>query len=128
MEYQSKYFKTQEFACKCGCGKDNVSNELIAKLDEARALAGVPFIITSGLRCENYNKILKEKGYEVAKDSSHMTGLAADIAATGVYRNRIIWALCKVFNRVGFGANFIHVDIDTAKQAAIWDYAPSKTA
>ncbi len=118
-----RHFKKSEFACRCGCGKDNINTELVDKLDQARELAGVPFVVTSGLRCEKYNEQLKAKGYKVAEDSSHMTGLAADISATGVNRNRIIWALCRVFDRVGFGADFIHVDVDTSKDTPVqWGY------
>lgn len=118
-----RYFKKSEFACPCGCGKDDIDTGLVDKLDKARELAGVPFGVTSGCRCNNYNQELKRRGYKVSEDSAHMTGFAVDISATGANRNRIIWALCRVFERVGIGADFVHVDVDPDKPTpAVWGY------
>ena len=39
-----KYFRVKEFVCNCGCGR-LVKPELIQKLDEAREIAGVQYII-----------------------------------------------------------------------------------
>ena len=39
-----RFFKPEEFACKCGCGRgyDDMDAGLLRMLDEARALAGIP--------------------------------------------------------------------------------------
>lgn len=117
---KSKYFSEKEIKCKCGCGKSDISTILIKKLDQARALAGIPFVITSGIRCEEHNE--KEGG---AKTSSHITGYAVDIkATTSAQRSAILKAVHEVgFNRIGIAKSFIHVDVDPTKSPNVcWMY------
>ncbi len=113
------YFKMEEFECPC-CGENLTSPTLVKKLNKAREIAGVPFVINSGCRCEKHNK---EVGG--SPTSSHLRGLAVDIKTTGS-RNRfkILTSLLNVgFTRLGIGESFIHTDIDGAKaQEVIWDY------
>jgi len=117
---QFKYFKRAEFACKCGCGRNEVEDGLIAKLDTAREIAGVPFKINSGYRCEKNNA--EEGG---VKASPHMAGWAADISTTDS-RTRwlVVNALIKAgFNRLGIGRTFVHGDIDPNKDPeVVWTY------
>ena len=108
-----RYFNPSEFVCKCGCGLNNISDELVNMLDNARELAGVPFVITSGCRCVKHNEASKGK-----PDSAHLSGKAADIAAPVGRRYAILAALIDVgFERIGisFNGSFIHVDIDKSK-------------
>ena len=114
-----KYFKLDEFKCPC-CGEVHMNEMFLDRLDAARKLAGVPFVITSGYRCPKHNK---EVGG--VPDSAHVKGFAADIKCTNS-RNRflIIDALIKTrFNRLGIGKDFIHVDCDIDKDSnVIWTY------
>lgn len=110
---KSNYFNADEFACKCGCGFNKVSDTLIEKLDKARKEADTPFVITSGCRCATHNKAVKG-----TPDSAHLTGKAVDIAvAPGVKIHKVLKSVCNNFDRVGinFDKNFIHVDVDTTK-------------
>ena len=74
------FVERAEFKCKCGCGKgeDLVSPLLLELLNRARGLAEVPFVVTSGYRCEEWNKKVGGVG-----ESSHTKGLAVDIGVTG---------------------------------------------
>lgn len=101
-----------------------MSNELITMLDDARDLAGVTFKITSGYRVESDIQRLKKAGYKVSAKSSHLKGLAADIACDNSTRFKILDSLLKVgFNRIGIANSFIHVDIDPDKTPfTIWTY------
>ena len=102
-----------------------MSNQLISMLDDARDLAGVAFEITSGYRIEADLDRLRKQGYKVSRNSSHLKGLAADIACMGsTDRYNMLDALMKVgFNRIGIADTFIHVDIDQDKPAfMIWTY------
>lgn len=117
--YKPKYFKLDEFKCKC-CGKVIISDNLLLLLDRARDIAGIPFIITSGYRCKKHNAEIGG-----VPNSAHVKGLACDIKAiTSKERYRIVKALLQVgFNRIGIASNFIHADIDTTKpKNVIWLY------
>lgn len=112
----SMYFKPKELG-----GSDNFSSPdqpgsytqinatLLQMLENARYLAGVPFLITSGYRSDNHNK--KVGG---AEHSSHLTGRAVDISCrTSYMRLKIMWALKDAgFNRIGVYRSWIHADID----------------
>ena len=63
-----KYFTYKEFDCKGGQGKgENMNDDFICLLDDARELAGIPFKITSGYRTEEYNKRLMDYGFQASK-------------------------------------------------------------
>ena len=121
-----KNFSYDEFDSPMQEGSGQLmSNELIKMLDAARDLAGVPFKITSGYRVEADIERLRKAGYKVSSNSSHLKGLAADIACTNSSdRFNMLDALLKVgFNRIGIANTFIHVDIDPDKPPfAIWTY------
>ena len=71
----SKHFSRDEMSCKCGCGLCNASDPLIHLLEEIREeLGNTPIYVTSGTRCERWNRI--QKGVE---NSQHLYGRAADI-------------------------------------------------
>jgi len=112
-------FKISEFACPC-CGENETQHELIEGLDRAVNLAGVPFVISSGYRCEKHN----ERVGGIAS-SSHLRGLAADSEClTSKARMKMVKALLDVgFDRIGISSNFIHVDVDRTKPpGVIWTY------
>ncbi len=115
-----KYFKLEEFDSpdQPGSGK-HMKKEFLQLLDKSRALAGIPFVVTSGFRTRDWNERV---GGRVG--SSHLAGCAADLSCTSSgARSQIVQALIKVgFNRIGIGKNFIHVDNDITKTPAIWLY------
>lgn len=116
-----RYFTVQEFNCKCGCGGgEKIDSLLLYLLSKARELANVPFVITSGYRCEEYNKKVGGVG-----ESAHTKGLAVDIAVvSGSARFAILQAAIIVgFTRIGIGKGFIHLDVDEKKpQRMAWMY------
>lgn len=95
-------------------------NALVAyMLDRARFVAGVPFIINSGLRCKEHNRAVGG-----SPTSSHVDGWAVDIATEmGTDRFLILMALFHVgFTRMGIAKDFIHVDADPLKADNVWLY------
>ena len=116
-----KHFKISEFDSPDLPGSGSkMQPKFLQMLDNARALAGVAFSITSGYRTEAHNK--KVGG---VADSSHCQGWAADIAAsTGTSKWAIVDGCIKAgFNRIGIANGFIHVDCDPTKPAkVIWTY------
>ena len=116
------HFSESEFFCPCGCGNnyDAMDMEFTRRLDIARTWAKIPFVLTSSIRCKAHNVAVG--GSEM---SSHMKGCAVDIACENAYhRFKIFQSLLDVgFNRIGFGANFIHVDADGDKpKELLWTY------
>ena len=123
-----KYFNYSEFDCPCDsqkCKGSQMNKEFLQMLDEAREIANIPFMITSGARCTEYNNDLIKRGYKASKNSSHLKFLAADIS---VKNSRSRWTVLNSlllvgFTRIGISDTFIHVDLDTEKsQEVIWTY------
>ena len=115
----TKNFSKYEFACKCDCGYDDISLDLVDRLQSIRDIIGKPLHINSGLRCNNHNA--KVGG---AWESEHTTGEAVDIQCEGSpLRYELLYLLIKKFNRIGIADNFIHVGISKTKdQEVIWIY------
>ena len=115
-----KYFKLREFVCNC-CGKNKIDRTFVKVLDAARAYSkdedgsDIPFIITSGYRCENHAESKKNP------QSSHIKGLAADILVKNSRERAVILAalMNAGFSRFGIGHNFIHVDLDEEKKQGV---------
>ena len=127
-----KYFSRSEFDSPDLKGSgDNMSNEFLEMLDEARGLAtevsgkDFPFLINSGFRTEAYHDSLTKRGYKTDKNSPHKKGLAADISVTDSRSRYIVLnsLLLVGFTRFGISDTYIHVDLDTErKQNIIWTY------
>ena len=124
-----KYFNKSEFNCPCGspdCTGEKMNSDFLELLDSARAIASISFVITSGLRCKEYNQDLIKRGYKASKTSSHLKGLAADISCkNSADRFTIINSLLLVgFSRIGISDTFIHVDLDNKdkQKNVIWTY------
>lgn len=91
---------------------------LILRLDRARGLAGVPFIITSGFRTQEENKRVGG-----VADSSHLKGLAVDLQCkNSKERYAILSGLIYAgFERIEICKDHIHTDIDKNKEnCVIW--------
>ena len=116
-----RYFQIEEFDSRDVKGSgSNMDTTFLSMIDEARAIANIPFKITSGYRTEKHNN--KIGG---VKDSSHLKGLAADVyCADDKSRDIMLYALRKVgFNRIGIAKTFIHCDCDTSKnKKRTWVY------
>tara|TARA_R110000824_G_scaffold49824_2_gene139616 strand:- start:142 stop:519 length:378 start_codon:yes stop_codon:yes gene_type:complete len=123
-----RYFSLKEFDSPDLPGSGELMDlDFLDLLDEARARADTPFVISSGFRTGEHHASLKAQGYKVGKDSAHLLGLAADIrVSNSTARYKILEALLHVgFDRVGLAKNFIHVDLDTRPHKAnevIWTY------
>ena len=77
MAKDTEHFKVSEFACKCGCGKNNIDQRIIDMAETIRLALGVPVNVNSGCRCEKRNKACGG-----VKGSRHTKGLAADLSCS----------------------------------------------
>ncbi len=116
-------FQVWEFTCKCGCGFESISPQLVAKLQLARDIFGESIKVKSGCRCLEHNRKSDSRD-----DSSHIKGLAADVTCKNPTEfNLIKLAYClgrAGFKRVGINTKlrFLHADIDNGKPDAIFPY------
>ena len=110
------YFTREEFACKCGCGRNEIPDSFIQDMDELREACGFPLTINSGWRCENHPK-------EAAKERPGQHNYAAaDIKSYNGGQLYIIQqkAFELGFNGIAAGKGFVHVD-NRAKKTS-WVY------
>jgi uncharacterized protein YcbK (DUF882 family) len=106
----TEHFSRDEFACKCGCGFDGISMDLVRGLERLRDALGKPIVILSGCRCARHN--MAEGG---ARRSQHVLGRAADIRVPGMGAGEVYAAAAGISELHGFGVddarNFVHVDV-----------------
>ena len=109
-------FTLSEFRCSC-CGQSEMDLDFQHRIDLARDVANVPFIINSGFRCSKHNTAIGSTSI------NHTVGKAADISTTtGFERGRILKGLYKAgFERIGIRKDFIHVD-SMDKVESCWLY------
>lgn len=110
---ENPYFSRSEFACKCGCGGNTVDARLLELLTTFRGYFDKPIIITSGYRCENWNR--KQNG---SPKSQHLVGKAADFYVKGedievVYS--IVNDAMADWGGVGLYDSWIHLDVRPTK-------------
>lgn len=117
----AKYFKETEFnRCSPSCSLQDMQQSTMSKLDTAREIAGIPFVLNSAYRSPQWDKSKGRSG-----TGAHTTGNAADIRCN-TDRNRflIVDALIKAgFTRIGIAKTYIHAD-DSQRhsQQVIWLY------
>jgi zinc D-Ala-D-Ala carboxypeptidase len=102
-----KYFNEKEDPKMIG-----ISEDLMEMLDNAREIAGVPFIITSGVR-----SLAENNAVGGVEDSSHLYGLAVDLrCADSENRFHIVKGLLVAgLERIEITSDHIHADIDDKK-------------
>jgi uncharacterized protein YcbK (DUF882 family) len=111
------YFKREDFDCQ-ETGENNVSSDLIRKVDELRSAVGRPLYITSGYRSPRHSLEAKK-----SKPGTHAQGIACDIAvANGVERRQLVkQAFYLGFRGIGVAKTFVHVDMRET-EPVLWVY------
>ena len=97
-----------------------MNEDFLAKLDNARMIADIPFVINSAWRSAEHNEKVGGK-----PDSSHLKGLAVDIKVTNSRQRFIVLQslIAAGFNGIGIAKTFIHVDGDNEKDPRVtWLY------
>ncbi|MHA1009585.1 YcbK family protein [Enterobacter roggenkampii] len=105
----TKNFSRSEFACRCGCGFEDIDPALVDVLELARGHFQQPIFVNCGCRCPEHNR---EVGG--AAKSKHMLGIAADIRIKDVAPHSVADWLEKQFpDRYGVGRypSFTHIDV-----------------
>ena len=116
-----KYFNYSEFDSPDVQGSGQLMDKtLLEMLNDVRDKFDKPIHITSGYRTPAHNEAVGG-----TENSSHLKGLAVDIACTNsTDRFDLINCLLDVgFSRIGIAKTFIHADIDPDKSKGVmWIY------
>ena len=141
MLHGSKYFSIKEFRCKCkacdfGTKEEHIAADLVHLLHVLRANLGVPFVITSGARCAQYNKSVGG-----GERSTHKAGVpldctpgyegqcrAADIDISqwsAFQRGSVVRAALSCGARIGIADTFLHIDVEKIPHyvEGMWNYS-----
>ena len=123
------HFSHKELACHCGCGRMEMRDPFMRKLEELRTSFGKPMRITSAYRCPNHNERVSKTG----RNGPHTTGQAIDIQVSGEDAFDLLFFAIG-FGFAGIGINqrgphanrFVHLDrleglIDRPRPR-IWSY------
>lgn len=126
---ENKYFKLDEFKCKCGKCElpENVpSDRLVEILCEIREHFNSPLRIRSGYRCKEHNA--KVGG---APKSQHALGSAADFTIDGIATEEVYKYVLEKYGDEPLGIAIKHnfkdkfqgfVHLDTRGKKARWTY------
>lgn len=116
--YTSRFFKDSEFLA-VGCSRSQVDDDSLRRLDRAREIAGVPFIINSAYR-DPASEVLKGR----SGSGAHTLGKAFDIRCRNSCDRWLIvhGALAAGFPRIGIASTFIHLDDSNISSPCIWLY------
>lgn len=102
------YFSESEFErCVPSCKKSDMDSGFLKRLNKARRMAGLPFVLNSAYRSVDHEKSMNRTG-----NSYHTKGRAVDIRCLdGNSRAVIVKALLDAgFHGIGISNKFIHVD------------------
>jgi uncharacterized protein YcbK (DUF882 family) len=120
----SKNFNKSEFACKCGCGYDDVHEDLVKVLEIIRDDIDEPIMINSGCRCEKHNKASGG-----VSNSQHRFGTAADIRAKDTKPKVVFQKIKDLYSaykipELGYCqlySTFVHVDVREKKANTVFN-------
>jgi hypothetical protein len=110
-----KHFTPRDFACQCVGLCDHpivISLGMVAKLDKICDAIGLPIRVLSGARCERYNARVSGQSRSAHVPKNGISHAAHVSCPDSSFRFAFLAAAFPVFNRIGIGKDFIHVDDD----------------
>jgi len=115
------YFPESDFKkCTPPCKKSDMHPETLCKLNNARHIAGIPFVLNSAYRSPGHDKSKGRSG-----TGAHTLGRAVDIRCNTMQnRFKIVDAAISAgFTRIGIAKTFVHLDDSpNHAQGVIWLY------
>ena len=118
-----KYFRKEEFACKCNGKYCNgypaeIDMDMVRAADAIRERLGVPLRVNSGLRCRQWNQI-----QDGAANSRHLYGDACDLGKPEGYTVNQMFDTAEdiIGSAGGVGAYNWGIHIDKRGSKARWD-------
>jgi uncharacterized protein YcbK (DUF882 family) len=108
-------FSRREFACKCGCGYNQIDPRVVFMAQLIRDALGQSVRVNSACRCAKHNAAVGGVG-----ESYHTTGLAADLSC-GAGSKKLYETIKQLYERGKLSdlqyckryvaQNFVHVDV-----------------
>lgn len=117
-----KYFKKQEFSCKCGkyCNgyPVDIDMNMVKIADEIRSRIGKPIHINSGLRCKTHNANVGG-----VSNSQHLFGNAADLGCPSGFTPTQMASIAEdvMGDTGGIGIYSWGIHIDTRSAKSRWN-------
>lgn len=116
-----KYFSENDFQKAVpACKMSDIRRTSLERLDRAREVAGIPFILSSAYRSPEYEKKKGRSG-----SGAHTEGCAFDVRCCDS-RSRwlvVFGAIVAGFTRIGIAKNFVHLDdSERLSHPVIWLY------
>lgn len=101
------FFTEKEFErCSPSCSKSDMNVNFLSRLNYARFVADVPFVLNSAFRSSEYDKSKGRSG-----TGYHTQGRAVDIRCTSSRdRALIVWSCLNAGLSCGISKTFVHVD------------------
>ena len=121
---QYPYFSENEFRCRCGCGKADMTETFMNRILTLRKEYNHPMTISSGYRCKEYND-------SINGGPEHTLGKAADIAISGRDARLLLNHATLQFPRIGISqkgmGRFIHIGVAEPQEVGgcspwLWSY------
>lgn len=127
----SRHFSESELTCKCGCGLNAATPELLELIEACRAILNTPMVVRSATRCEKHNTASGG-----VKNSKHVSGNALDFYVTGL-APAVVFKVLKSWHEAGRLPQLggiglydwgVHVDTFHAPDGHLrsWDYRKEK--
>jgi uncharacterized protein YcbK (DUF882 family) len=115
----SEHFTREEFTCRDGCGFDAIDPRLVFALEILRRDMRCAVHILSGCRCLAHNRAVVG-----AKDSKHLSGIAADITVPGVPIRQVCQQAMRIpeFTGIGLDEQRHMLHLDVREDPARWVY------
>jgi hypothetical protein len=105
-----KYFRKEEFSCKCGCGSSEMEEKLIKVADRVREHFSNKITVSSGRRCAKHNARVGG-----VSNSRHLSGRAMDFCVSGFSSESVLAYVQKqpeIRYAYAIDNNFVHMDIE----------------
>lgn len=110
----ARFFRREEFACKCGKYCDGypaeMDQELLRAADRVREALGAACLVSSGLRCPQHNANVGG-----VRNSRHLTGKAMDFCAAGKTAQQVLAAVLaqpEVRYAYAIDNRYVHMDVE----------------
>lgn len=124
----TEHFSDNELKCKCGCGRAEMDQRFMRRLEELRVAFGRSMPVTSGFRCPGHNAKVSHTG----DAGPHTTGKAVDIQISGDSAYYLLLLAFQmgftglgISQRGAHAGRFVHIDdlpVDQYPRPRVWSY------